>query len=744
MPRRRVIAFLAAAVLLPVAPHAQSTKPSSTASWAEQYRGLPQPSAMKESMRRLSARPHHVGSPYDKDNAEWLAAQFRAFGWQTEIETFDVLFPTPKERVLELVEPTHYTASLDEPVVPQDPTSAQKNEQLPTYNAYSRDGDVTAPLVYVNYGRPQDYEVLDRYGISVKGAIVIARYGESWRGIKPKVAAEKGAVGCLIYSDPINDGYSEDDVFPNGPMRPGHGVQRGSVADMPTYAGDPLTPGVGATASAKRLPTADAPTLTKIPVLPISYDDARPLLLALKGPVVPAEFRGGLPITYRFGPGPAKVHLKLAFNWDLKPLYDVIARIPGATYPDEWIIRGNHHDAWVNGAEDPVSGMAAMLEEARGLGELVKRGWKPKRTIVYAAWDGEEPGLLGSTEWVEQHDEDLKKHAVVYINSDGNDRGFLDLSGSHTLEGFVNGVARVVDDPEAHVSAWQRLQANRIANGTEEVRKTTRGRSNLRLDALGSGSDFTPFLQHNGVPTLSVGFGGEDPGGIYHSIYDDFYWYMHFSDYDFVYGRALAQLAGSAVIELADAGLLPFDFSDLSDAVATYSTEVQTLLKTRQDEIREKNRQLDDGVFAAMVDPRRPQIAPPRDTVPPAINFAPLENAATRLAAAAARYTKARTAAGAKLETSDSTVRSVNALLMQSERQLIDPAGLPKREWYRHLIYAPGYYTGYSVKTLPGIREGIEQKDYAGAEKEVVRAAAALDRESELIEKAAGLLESLR
>ena len=442
-------------------------------------------------------------------------------------------------------------------------------------------------------------------------------------------------------------------MFPNGPMRPGHGVQRGSVADMPTYAGDPLTPGVGATASAKRLPTADAPTLTKIPVLPISYDDARPLLLALKGPVVPAEFRGGLPITYRFGPGPAKVHLKLAFNWDLKPLYDVIARIPGATYPDEWIIRGNHHDAWVNGAEDPVSGMAAMLEEARGLGELVKRGWKPKRTIVYAAWDGEEPGLLGSTEWVEQHDEDLKKHAVVYINSDGNDRGFLDLSGSHTLEGFVNGVARVVDDPEAHVSAWQRLQANRIANGTEEVRKTTRGRSNLRLDALGSGSDFTPFLQHNGVPTLSVGFGGEDPGGIYHSIYDDFYWYMHFSDYDFVYGRALAQLAGSAVIELADAGLLPFDFSDLSDAVATYSTEVQTLLKTRQDEIREKNRQLDDGVFAAMVDPRRPQIAPPRDTVPPAINFAPLENAATRLAAAAARYTKARTAAGAKLETSD-------------------------------------------------------------------------------------------
>ena len=526
-------------------------------------------------------------------------------------------------------------------------------------------------------------------------------------------------------------------------MRPGHGVQRGSVADMPTYAGDPLTPGVGATASAKRLPTLEAPTLTKIPVLPISYDDARPLLQALKGPVVPAEFRGALPLTYRFGPGPAKVHLKLAFNWDLKPLYDVIAKLPGTTYPDEWIIRGNHHDAWVNGAEDPVSGMAAMLEEARGLGELVKRGWKPKRTIVYAAWDGEEPGLLGSTEWVEQHDEDLKKHAVVYINSDGVDRGFLDLSGSHTLEGFVNGIARVVDDPEAHVSTWQRLQANRIATGTEEVRTATRSRPNLRLDALGSGSDFTPFLQHNGVPTLNLGFGGEDPGGIYHSIYDDFYWYMHFSDYEFVYGRALAQLVGTAVIQLADADLLPFDFSDLSDAVTAYSKDVQKLLKTKQDEISEKNRQLDDGVFAAMVDPRRPQVAPPRDVVPPAINFAPLENAITRLTAAAARYTKARTASAAKFATADDTVRRVNALLIQSERQLIDPAGLPKREWYRHLIYAPGYYTGYSVKTLPGVREGIEQKDYAGAEKEVVRASAALDRESELIEKAAGLLEEL-
>jgi len=712
--------------------------------WDAQLRTLPDAGRIRESIRRMSARPHHVGSPYGKEVADWIVAEFRSYGWQAEIETFDVLFPTPKERVLELVEPTTYRAHLDEPPVAADPTSGQTAEQLPTYNAYSRDGDVTGPLVYVNYGRPQDYEVLERYGVSVKGAIVIARYGMSWRGIKPKVAAEKGAVGCIIYSDPREDGYFQGEVFPKGPMRPPRGVQRGSVMDLPTYPGDPLTPGVGATAVAKRLEVADAPTLTKIPVLPISYADAQPLLAAIEGRTVPTDWRGALPITYRFGPGPAKAHLKLAFNWDIKRLHNVIAKIPGSTYPDEWIVRGNHHDAWVNGAEDPASGMAAVLEEARAMGELLKRGWKPKRTIVYAGWDGEEPALLGSTEWVEQHDADLRAHAVAYINTDGTGRGTLDAGGSHSLEALVNAVARDVDDPEAGISVWKRLQASRISEGHEEDRKTARERKDLRIDALGSGSDFTPFLQHNGVPTLSLAFGGEDEGGIYHSIYDDFFWYSQFSDRDFVYGRALAQTVGSIVMRLADADLLPFEFTAVAERADAYTKELQKLLETKQKEIAERNRQIDDGVFAAIDDPRQPLVTPKREDVPPAINFAPLLNAATRIEQAAARYQKARDAAGPRLASNLEVVRTVNALLIQSERQLLDPAGLPGRPWYRHLLYAPGYYTGYAVKTMPGVREGIEQKKYAEAESEIVRVAAALDRESALITKAADALEGVR
>jgi N-acetylated-alpha-linked acidic dipeptidase len=736
------IAF--AAALAPVSrPIAQSAPapPPVAERWETAFRALPAPANIRAYDERLSARPHHVGSPYGKDNAEWMLARFKEWGWDATIERFDVLFPTPKFRLLEMVSPTRFVAKLEEPAVPVDPTSGQKSEQLPTYNAYSTDGDVTAPLVYVNYGRPVDYEQLERLGVSVKGAIVIARYGASWRGIKPKVAAEHGAIGCLIYSDPADDGYGGGEVYPEGPMRPRDGVQRGSVMDMPLYPGDPLTPGVGATPGAKRLAFKDAATITKIPVLPISYGDAQPLLAALRGRLAPTAWRGGLPITYRVGPGPATVHLALTFNWETAPLYDVIARLAGSDYPDEWIVRGNHHDAWVNGAGDPVSGMSAELEEARALGELRKQGWRPKRTIVYAAWDGEEPALLGSTEWVEAHEADLAAHAVVYINTDSNGRGYLNMAGSHTLEAFINGVARSVDDPEAKVSAWKRLQASTIASGTADQRAEARTRSDLRIDALGSGSDFTPFLQHSGVPTLSLGYGGEDDSGIYHSIYDDFHHYTHFEDTDFAYGRLAAQTVGTAVIRLADAEILPFDFVPLADTVRRYVDDVQALLKRRQEEVSERNRQIADGVFRATDDPRRPLVPPTAEAVPPAINFAPLENAATTLSAAAERYRKALAFAQGNL--AGSAVRAVNARLAQSERQLLDPSGLPNRPWYRHLVYAPGFYTGYDVKTLPGVREGIEQGRYAEAEVEIVRAARALEREASLIASAAGELERL-
>jgi N-acetylated-alpha-linked acidic dipeptidase len=707
------------------------------------FRGLIDARNIGEYMRMMSARPHHLGSPYGEQNAEWILARFKEWGWDAKIESYDVLFPTPKERVLELLGPTPFKATLEEPPIAADPTSSQKSEQLPSFNAYSVDGDVTGPLVYVNYGRPSDYEELARRGISVKGAIVIARYGQSWRGIKPKVAAEHGAVGCLIYSDPRDDGFYVDEVFPEGPMRNRNGVQRGSVMDMPTYPGDPLTPNVGATASAKRLDIKAVTTLTRIPVLPISYADAQPLLTALGGAVVPSDWRGALPITYRFGPSTARAHLKLSFDWSLKRANNVIARLTGATYPDEWIIRGNHHDAWVNGAQDPGSGMSAELEEARAIGELVKRGWRPKRTIVYAAWDGEEQGLLGSTEWVEDHEQELRDKAAVYINTDGNGRGFLTAGGSHTLEGFINSVARDIDDPETNESVWKRMQARAIATAAAGPRSEIRGRADLRIGALGSGSDYSPFLQHAGVPSLNLAFGGLDESdGIYHSIYDDYYHFTKFLDTDFAYGRALAQTVGTAVIRLAESDVMPFQFTHLADTAHTYVRELQTLLKERQDEVRERNLQIEDGVFASVADRRRPIKAPASEEVPPALNFAPLDNAAAALTKAADRYRKAFEAARSKL--TPESARAVNMRLIQSERQLTDATGLPRRPWYRHLLYAPGFYTGYAVKTMPGVREAIEEKQYAEAESEIARVARALEREKALVEAAAADLERLK
>ena len=712
--------------------------------WEEKMRAIPDPDNIRDYMKRLSARPHHVGSPYDKDNAEWILAKYKEFGLDAHIETFDVLFPTPKERLVELVAGgPKFTAKLQEPVVKVDPTSDQTAEQLPTYNAYSIDGDVTAPLVYVNFGVPADYDELERMGVSVKGAIVIARYYGSWRGIKPKVAAEHGAIGCLIFSDPHEDGYYQGDVFPEGPYRPKDGVQRGSVADMPLYSGDPLTPGVGATKDAKRLDLKDAETITKIPVLPISYADAEPLLASLKGPMSPAGWRGGLGISYHIGPGPGKVHLVVKSNWmPLKPINDIIAKIPGSVYPDEWVIRGNHHDGWVNGAEDPLSGQSAMLEEARALGAFVKEGWKPKRTIIYCSWDGEEPGLLGSTEWVETHAEELSKHAVAYINSDGNGRGYLMLAGSHTLEKFMNDIARDIQDPETKLTAWKRDEMRALERAPEDKKQEVRQRPDLHLSALGSGSDYTPFLQHVGIASLDIGFGGEDGGGIYHSIYDDFYWYTHFSDTTFVYGRALSQTGGTAMMRLADADLLPFDFGDFAETMQTYVHELKDLSKKMQDEVRERNREIDEGVFTATADPKKTYIPPKKEEVPPYQDFAPLENAVDAVTRSAAEYHKALQHADANggAALASASLDEVNRLLIESERKLITQEGLPNRKWYRHQLYAPGFYTGYAAKTMPYVREAIEQKQWKQADEGVVVVAHCLQDEAKLIDDAAAKL----
>jgi N-acetylated-alpha-linked acidic dipeptidase len=708
---------------------------SAEVQWEQKFRAIPDPARLRENMRRLSARPHHVGSPYDKDNAEWLLAQLKSYGLDAKIEQFEALFPTPKSRKLELLGPAKFTAKLEEPALAVDPTSNQKDEQLPTYNAYSKDGDVTAPLVYVNYGAPADYEQLDAMGISVKGAIVIARYGETWRGIKPKVAAEHGAVGCIIYSDPKDDGYARGDSFPDGPMRPPDGAQRGSVMDMPVYPGDPQTPGVGAKPGVKLIPLDQVQTITKIPVLPISYNDAQPFLKSLQGQTVPENWRGDLPFTYKTGPSKAMAHLAVAFNWDRKPLYDVVATIPAATFPDQWVVRGNHHDAWVNGAEDPISGASPELEEARALGELLKQGWKPARTIIYCFWDGEEPALLGSTEWAEFHADDLKKHAVAYINSDGNGRGFFHAGGSHSLEYFINSVAKDIDDPETRMSVWKRARLAARLRGTPESRTEAKSRPDSRISALGSGSDYTVFIDHLGVPSVNLGYGGEDEGGgQYHSVYDDFYYYTHFQDTEFVYERALAQTAGTMMMRMADADILPYQFTDQADTIHTYTTEVKKLADTMRTQIKDRNADLADGVYKAAADPKKTSVPPPVDVVPPYFNFAPLDQASDDLTAAAADYEKAFTA---HAETADP---KVNAILLESEHALTDPAGLPNRPWFENMIYAPGFFTGYGVKTLPAVREAIEQKQWSAVDPQVARTAAAIEREVDKLKAATSAL----
>ena len=670
-------------------------------------------------LKRLSAKPHHVGSPYGLENANFLVGLFKSWGFDAEIEKFYVLFPSPKERLLEM---PGYRAKLHEPAIKEDSTSKAPGG-LPTYNAYSPDGDVTGKLVYVNYGMPADYEVLEKEGISVKGKIVIARYGGGWRGIKPKVASEHGAIGCLIYSDPKDDGYFQGDVYPKGAYRNENGVQRGSIADMPLYPGDPLTPGIGATKDAKRIPIKDAITIAKIPTLPISYGDALPLLKTLQGPVAPGDWRGALPITYHIGEGNTNVHLKLKFNWDIVEARDVVAKIKGSDLPDEWVIRGNHYDGWVTGAEDPLSGAIALLAEEKALGSLVATGWKPRRTMIYCLWDGEEPGLLGSTEWVETHIDELRTKAVCYLNTDSIGRGFFNVGGSHSLEKFINQVERSVLDPETGATLAQRAKANQIVAAGVAAKKELRSKQDIPIGALGSGSDFSSFLQHVGIASFDMGFGGESGGGIYHSTYDSFDWFSRFDDPKFQYGVTTAQVAGHTMLRLANAEVLPFDFANLAETIEKYAKELPTIIQTKKDEVEQFNMELGDGSLRLSQDPTKSKPQPVKKKDIPSIDFSALDKAVARLKTAAGTYVPAKAKPSLDLD----------ALLIQSERALLG-AGLPRRPWYRHAIYAPGFYTGYGVKTLPAIREALEQESWQEAREEIPHVAATIDKLSEIIE----------
>ena len=700
------------------------------------------PGLLKDWMQRLTAHPHHVGSPWNKANVDWLVGQFQAWGFQTRVETFQVLFPTPKLRVLELLGPRPFKAALQEPEVPGDRTSGQGAEQLPPYNAYSIDGDVTGELVYANQGLPRDYEALAARGIDVKGRIVLVRYGGSWRGIKPKVAAEHGALGCIIYSDPAQDGYTQGEVWPKGGWRSAKAVQRGSVMDIPLYPGDPLTPGVAAVDGAKRLPLAEAATLTRIPVLPISYADAQPLLEALAGPMAPEGWRGALPIPYHLGPGPAKVHLAVSFDWSLKPVRDVIAVLPGADPEGAWIIRGQHQDAWVNGAADPVSGLVAELAEARSVGMLVKGGFRPQRTLVYAVWDGEEAGLLGSTEWVELHQADLLEKTAIYINSDFNTRGFLFAEGSPSLERMVGEVADDIMDPERGVSLWERTRASLIIDGSHDQARQAKDSKALRLEALGSGSDYSAFLQHAGIASLNLGFSGEEKYGQYHSSYDSFDHYLRFGDPGFKYGVALAKVGGRVTLRFAQAQRLPFALGPAADRIHAFLEDLQKDLDGMRKDSKDHDQDLQErwGLLAA--DPEETYVAPlPKGPVP-FLNFAPLQNAVERLQKAAQSFDEALAAAeAAPGSLGPAKARALETRLSTFERTLTNPDGLPGRPWYVHEIYAPGRYTGYGPKTLPAVREAIEARDWPLAETQVVVVARILDNATRVLVEARALLE---
>jgi N-acetylated-alpha-linked acidic dipeptidase len=688
-------------------------------------------------LKLMSAEPNHVGSPHDKANAEWMLAKFREWGWDARIETFSVLYPTPKAELLELVAPGHYAAKLHEPEVAGDATSATPGA-LPPYNAYGGDGDVTAGLVYANQGMPDDYRELARRGIDVRGKIVITRYGGGWRGLKPKLAQEHGAVGCLIYSDPGDDGYGAGDTYPKGGWRPEDGVQRGSVLDMQLHPGDPLTPGIGATADAKRLALKDAKTVLKIPVLPISYADALPLLRVLDGPIAPAGWRGGLPIAYHLGGGDtARAHLVVQSDWQRKDIHDVIAVMRGSIEPEQWILRGNHHDGWVFGAWDPLSGNVAMLDEARAIGALAKSGWRPKRTIVYASWDAEEPGLLGSTEFAEAHAEELQRKLVMYLNSDTNSRGFLGMEGSHSLQHVVNEVADGVEDPQTHVSVRERARAKLRIDGAADTAKpqakefamlAARG-GDLPIAALGSGSDYSAFLQHLGIASLNLGFGGEeDQDGVYHSRYDSFDHYLRFGDPGMVYGVALSKIAGHIVLRMANADVLPLRFSDFSDTLARYVADLHRSVDDMRKATVDQHALLDARAYALVSDPTRPVGPPARDSDVPAIDLAPLDAASQQLKASAQAFEAAydaRAAAGFPLQPVQQ--QAIDAAMARMEQGLTEPEGLPGRGWYKHMIYAPGLLTGYGVKTVPGVREAIEQRRWEEANRYAVITARVLD-----------------
>ena len=677
----------------------------------QKFLSIPDAAHAESNLRHLTSEPHMAGTEASHRVAEWLLDQYRSFGFDAQIVTYSAWLPQPREMTLELIKPARRPLASPEQSLDGDKDTYDKRA-VPAFNIYSPSGEVTAPVVYVNYGTSEDYHKLASLGISVEGKIALVRYGHGYRGIKAKLAEEHKAVALIIYSDPDDDGYAVGDPYPQGPWRPVSGIQRGSVLYTQIYPGDPLTPGVAAVQAAGRAAPADAPSLPHIPTMPINAQDAAVILGNLVGAHVPSGWQGGLPFTYHVGPGSAEVHLKLVMDYQQRPLYSVIAKLHG-TADGEWVVLGNHHDAWVFGAADPGSGTAAMLETARALGELVRSGWKPRRTIVICAWDGEEPGLLGSTEWVEANRAELQAKAVAYINTDVGVTGpnFI-ASASPSLKQLVRDATREVDDPATGLrvyDAWSEHspRANGDASGTAREAPTTDTPGQASLGALGSGSDYSPFFDHAGIPSVDMAFGGDY--GVYHSLYDDFYWMKHFGDPTFAYHAALARVLGTLALRLDEADILPFDYQ-------TYATEIERAATNR---FLRASRETDKAALQPVLD------------------------AAAQLSASASRASQAlRSISATSLDAAKAD--EINHSLAAVEQAFLAPGGLAGRPWFKHTIYAPGSYAGYAAEMLPGVSESLDRNDSAALRLEagslteaLLRASARLNEVARLAQEAA-------
>ena len=675
----------------------------------EQFRAVPDPKSAREHLRTLTAEPHVAGTKEDYDTAVYVRDQMRSYGLAAELKEYDVLLPYPKRpSVVEVIASRRERLNVKEAVLPEDPTSSNP-KIIPLFNGYSASGDVTAPLVYVNYGLPPDYEALKKAGVNVKGKIVLARYGNSFRGVKAKVAEENGAVGLIIYSDPADDGYMQGDVYPKGPWRPDSSAQRGSVQYLFEYPGDPLTPGRPSIPGVSRLKMEEATDLTKIPVQPISYGDARRLLEPLRGPLRPNGFQGGLPFAYHVGgTDDVRVHLKTEMDYQVRKIWNVIARIEGEQEKDRWIVMGNHRDAWTFGAVDPNSGTTAMLEAAHGFSQLLKNGWKPRRTIILCSWDGEEYGLIGSTEWAEEYAEELKQKAVAYLNMDAAVSGpNFGASSVPSLWKLIRAATRDVRDPKTGKSVYQQWQDRAHENRPEaEMTDAETGSdakiAEARIGALGSGSDYTPFLQHLGVPSLDMSFGGDY--GVYHSAYDSFHWMSSFGDPTFAYHVAAAQLWGTVALRLADADGLPFNYSDYGAQIREFFDQSVKTAKSRKLASAFSEREMNDAIDDFLRE--------------------------------AARVEKSRDDLLNSERTSDEKLRRINDALIAAERALTDAQGLRGRSWYKHQIYAPGFYTGYAAQPLPDFRQALDDRNGTQAKQSLDRIVAAIRRATEVLRQA--------